>query len=79
MIWLWGALKTRLGQAVALVLAVLALMGLQRAKGRKEGAERVSRRAQIAAEAREGKRDEIDDDAGLGDAVKRLQRDWSRD
>jgi len=93
MTWLWAikavargvlaALRTRLGQAVALVLAVLAALGLARQRWRSQG------RSQAEQEAKDKEleaHDRINDaDTGIGasdsERIKRLrdlEKHWNR-
>ena len=44
MMWLLAALRTRVGQAVAAVLAILAAVGAARLKGRSEGRKSAERK-----------------------------------
>ena len=81
MTWLAWIASSRLGRAVAGAVGLLALVvtfgASQRRKGRKEGVERVSRRAEAAAEKRKEIRDEINADNDVDAARKRLHDDWS--
>lgn len=64
----------------AIATALMTIWGygkVQRRKGRKEGAERVSHRAEVAAEKRKEQRDEIDADNDVSAARDRLREDWT--
>ena len=81
MTWLAWIASSRLGRAVVGAVGLLALIvtfgASQRRKGRKEGVDRVSRRAEAAAEKRKEIRDEINDDSNAADARDRLHDDWT--
>jgi len=81
MTWLAWIMGSRIGRAIAGAVGLLALIvtfgASQRRKGRKEGVERVSRRAEAAAEKRKEIRDEIDADTDSGAARDRLRDDWT--
>lgn len=81
MTWLAWIASSRLGRAVAgavgLLLLIVTFGASQRRKGRKEGEERVSRRAEAAAEKRKGIRDEVNADVDAGAARDRLREDWT--
>lgn len=78
MTWL---ISTQLGRAlwraVALLSAFLTFGAAQHIKGRKQGAQRVSRRAELAASERKDLRNEIDDDDDVSAARDRLLETWS--
>lgn len=79
--WLLNSRLARaIGGALAALAGIRAYGFAQRRKGHKEGAQEVRRRAEASADARKGKRDEIDDDiSNAGGAADRLRDDWSRD
>ena len=74
MTWL---ISTQLGRAWVRAVALLSFGAAQRSKGRKQGAQRVSRRAELAASEREDLRNEIDDDDDVSAARNRLRETWS--
>lgn len=61
----------------ALLVAAWGYGKRERLKGRREGAERVSRRAEAAAEKRKETRDEIDANNDVSVARDRLRDDWT--
>ena len=65
--WLLAALRTRLGQAAALALAVLAALGLARAEWRSQGRTEAE---QEAEDADRGRADEIRRNARNADGVQ---------
>lgn len=81
MTWLAWIASSRLGRAVAGAVGLLALIvtfgATQRRKGRKEGVERISRRAEAAAEKRKEIRREVDSDTDVNAARDRLRDDWT--
>lgn len=71
MTWFLAVLRTRLGQAAAVVLATLAAIGLARAKWRSEGRTEAERRMRDDAHDRVEKgRDAVRD----GDPADRLRK-----
>ena len=78
MTWLISTqLGRALGRAVALLIGFLTFGAAQRIKGRKQGAQRVSRRAELASNERKNLRNEIDDDYDVSAARDRLRETWS--
>jgi hypothetical protein len=79
MTWLLTALKTRLGQAVALALAVLGVLGLAYRKGGSEALKTRDQEDMQNAYDREKTRAEIERNSDSSDARDRLRKDWRRD
>jgi len=76
--WLINSrLGRAVGAAVAVLLAIVTFGASQRRKGAQKATERVSRRANAAAEARERDRAEIDADDDAGAARDRVRAHWS--
>lgn len=85
MTWLFGALKTRLGQAVSAVLAVLAALGLAWARGRSAARKKAKTEALEDEVEAHDRINHADTGADLGDdeRLERLRRlghgDWNSD
>lgn len=67
----------QIGAAVTILAAIMTFGASQRLKGRKQGAERVSRRAEAASYKRRDIRNEIDDDDDVSVARDRLRDSWA--
>jgi hypothetical protein len=85
MTWILGALKTRLGQAVSAVLALLAALGVAWAKGRSEARKKAKTEALENEVEAHDRINRADTGADLGDdeRLERLRRlghgDWNGD
>ena len=78
MAWILAALKTRLGQAVALVLAVLAGLGLARRKWRSQGRTEAERDARDETQERVEKGRKAVRDGRGNDPADRVRRNKGR-
>lgn len=78
MTWLLAALRTRLGQAAAVFLALVAALQIAALRGRRAGRKSVLGASAKAARNREKIRDEVDNTVHPDNASDELRSDWRR-